>query len=428
MKAGIAKVNITPPVGVPMGGYLARKERSQGVHDDLYARALVLEDGDQRVALVSTDLLGCRKGLVREVRNLIERQTGIRGENVLLAATHTHSGPDTYLFMCDRTDLEPWISILPMNIAGAVYMAQRNIKNAAVDAATGRVEGISFNRQERERGGPVDPEVGAVRIDDSDGRPMAVVVNYACHAVVLGPTNLLISADYPGAVVGFLERAKDGVGAMFFNGACGNIDPIINLRAWGTGTFREVERMGTIIGAEALKVLEQTAGKFNVKIKVGIESFEPPLRKVPSLKEAQRVFEEKGQLLEKLREEKAEIEKVNRADYDLLQARFTRNLAKRIEEGEASTEVQVIVLDETVFLGIPGEMYTELGLDIKQRARELGFKNVIIAELANDLIGYIPTRKYLEQDVYPTKFSILAPGGEEKIRDTLINLMEKVSP
>ena len=195
MKVGLSSVNITPPIGVPMAGYSARMSSAKGIHDDLYAKVVVFDDGNTKATLIRCDLIGLGKDFIEDTRRLIEAETGIDGNNVMITCTHTHSGPITDSLF---PDLNAWMKVLSKKIKGAVAAANRNLKEAKIGFNRGSVEGIVINR--RKPGGPVDTEVGIIRIDDLSGNPMAALVNYTCHAVVLGPDNLLISADYPGYV------------------------------------------------------------------------------------------------------------------------------------------------------------------------------------------------------------------------------------
>src|SRR5215469_11490738 len=152
--AGAARTCITPPVGMPLSGYFAaegRKETSRDVHDDLYARALVIGDGISTLAIVTTDLIGLGDDVANAVREIISRETGISKEHIIVACTHTHSGPVTHAY--PPTDLLPgqadedYLRLMPRVIAGAAIMASRKMVPARVGAGTGHCE-ININRRE----------------------------------------------------------------------------------------------------------------------------------------------------------------------------------------------------------------------------------------------------------------------------------------
>ncbi|MFB0522144.1 MAG: neutral/alkaline non-lysosomal ceramidase N-terminal domain-containing protein, partial [Candidatus Bathyarchaeia archaeon] len=144
MKVGVASASITPPVGVPMAGYGARKGVSKGIHDDLYAKAIVFDEGDMKAALIRCDLIGLRRDAVKETRELIESEMGIDGDNIMITCTHTHSGPITDPIY---PDLDMWMKVLIRKMRGTVATAYRNSKEAKVGVGSGSVDGIVINRR-----------------------------------------------------------------------------------------------------------------------------------------------------------------------------------------------------------------------------------------------------------------------------------------
>ena len=400
MKVGISSVNITPPIGVPMAGYSARMGSAKEIHDDLYAKAIVFSDKDTKAALVRCDLIGLERNFVEETRRLIESETGIDRNNIMITCTHTHSGPITDSLI---PDLDAWMKVLSRKIKGAVVAANRNLKEAKIGFNRGSVEGIVINR--RKPGGPVDTEVGIIRIDDLAGNPMAILINYACHAVVLGPDNLLISADYPGFVMNFVERNL-GVPALFVNGACGDINPLDKLTVMRQkrkediydrhgGTFEEAKRLGNMIGAEAVKVFLGTETKNDLELKVASREIKIPLVDLPSIDELKRMLEENENLFRKLVSEKDAAQAYRIA----MLIQYARSIIKYVESGEnvRPTEIQVFRIGDGGLIALPGEIFVEIGLDIKKKS---GLKHTLICELANDAIGYIPTREAFKEPGY----------------------------
>jgi len=400
MKVGISSVNITPPIGVPMAGYSARMGSAKEIHDDLYAKAIVFNDKDTKAALVRCDLIGLERDFVEETRRLIESETGIDRNNIMITCTHTHSGPITDSLI---PDLDAWMKVLSRKIKGAVIAANRNLKEAKIGFNCGSVEGIVINR--RKPGGPVDTEVGIIRIDDLAGNPMAVLINYACHAVVLGPDNLLISADYPGFVMNFVERNL-GVPALFVNGACGDINPLDKLTVMRQkrkediydrhgGTFEEAKRLGNMIGAEAVKVFLGTETENDLELKVASREIKIPLVDLPSIDELKRMLEENENLFRKLVSEKDAAHAFRIA----MLIQYARSTIKYVESGEnvRPTEIQVFRIGDGVLIALPGEIFVEIGLDIKKKS---GLKHTLICELANDAIGYVPTREAFKEPGY----------------------------
>jgi len=269
IRVGLAKVDITPPVGGKMSGYAGRG-LSTGVHDPLFARIAYFESGETKVALVSWDVCEFQSSWLRkELENL-----GI--SNLLLCSTHTHAGPDL-----DEPDFpskeKPWRRTVEERILDAVKKAAAKTFPAFISAAEGNIA-IGYNRLKRERDqtattyfqnpwriplGPVDPTVCVIRIDGEEGKTRAVIVCYACHPVVLGPKNTTISADYPGVT---MKRIEERLGAdalcLFIQGCAGDINPLLMGREAGSEEdFTLVRQAGNLLAKEVEEVLEETKGK-----------------------------------------------------------------------------------------------------------------------------------------------------------------------
>src|SRR5208283_1130719 len=235
LKAGVAKVDITPPVGVPLWGYELRD--STGTLDPLYARVLVLEVGEKRLALVTLDLgRTFGRDSIDRLRAAAKASSGI--SYVFVTATHDHSAPslqDKY-----RNGTPAWETAMLEKIGNAIAEAHRNAAEARLGVGYG-VAYIGHNRHRLNADGtvtcfehnptqvptsPVDPTVAVLRVDAADGRPLAVIVNYACHPVVFGPDNTQYSTDYVGVMEKTVEEAMGGQPMCFFlQGAPGDINP-----------------------------------------------------------------------------------------------------------------------------------------------------------------------------------------------------------
>jgi hypothetical protein len=247
LRAGVAKVEITPTGGgVFLGGYDQRTSPAIGVHDPLFARALVLECGDQRMAIVSLDLIWFpSERVAREAKERLG--IGL----VLTAAIHSHSTPDLLysqrLWKPDRfKEVFRWTED---RVLEAIEKAKSDMFPARLSVANGNIT-LGYNRlimqpngrrtplfrnPERVPHDPVDPTVGIIRVEDAErGTTRAVVVNYACHAVCMGGRNLEISADYPGPMAAKVEKvlsSSHGQDAratlcMFTQGGAGSVNPL----------------------------------------------------------------------------------------------------------------------------------------------------------------------------------------------------------
>lgn len=242
LKAGVAKVDITPPAGVQMWGYFDRLTGAVSTLDPLYARVLVLETGETRLALVALDL-GRTFGpaALERIREAARKSSGM--SYVLVAASHTHAGP-VILDAYPDGQTPAWETADLEKIEKAIDEAHQH----AVDAQLGTGHGvvyIGYNRRRVNPDGsvtmfwtnptqvptsPIDPTVSVLRVDTADGKPLAVLVNYACHPVVFGPDNLQFSADYPGVMTQVVETSMEQATGtrplcIFLQGAPGDINP-----------------------------------------------------------------------------------------------------------------------------------------------------------------------------------------------------------
>src|SRR4051794_11819953 len=269
LRAGGARVTVTPPFGLPMIGFAGRGP-ARGTPDDLTATALVLEGpqpqlrgdapgaGISRLAIIACDLLFLRAEEVRAVCEAIAGLTDVPPDQVVIACSHTHYGP---LTEPDRDEqapqVEPYLANLVHQLAGAVAMARARAVPCRLSFGQGEVS-IGINRRERTADGqiilgqnplgPVDPRVAVLRIDGVDGHPLAAVLNYACHPVSLGGKCTDISADFPGTARRLVEE-ETGAMCLFLQGATGNINPL--LMGWD---WTHLARLGLPLGAEAVRV------------------------------------------------------------------------------------------------------------------------------------------------------------------------------
>ena len=245
LSAGVSVVSITPPIGVELSGYgYYLERRCDGVRDEVLCKALVLDDGARKVAVVASDLIGLDRETTTRIRRTVEERTGIPPDHVLLACSHTHSGPATIrLRGCGEVD-EAYVRLLARKIAGAVTMAYEDMEPATVRVGHGTC-GLGFNRVVPDA--PVDREVGVLRFDREDGSVKAFVVNFSAHAVTFGGDNRKVSRDYPGGAADAVEAVFPGSTMLFLQGSCGDVNPLDRYR-------NRPDTAGRVLAGEVLKV------------------------------------------------------------------------------------------------------------------------------------------------------------------------------
>lgn len=412
MRIGASKVNITPPVGAPLAGYSNRTSFSTGVADELHARTLFLDDGRIRLAIVTCDLIGILPEFTYRIRSGAQ-DLGIPIDGLMVAAFHTHSGPIPDL---GYASMDRYVGFLGGNLASGLAEAASNPVEASFGFSSTKVHGLTVNRRDP-HDGPTDPELAFLSWA-SDGGHHAHLANYSCHAVVLGPDNTLISADYPGYLMRSVE-GRTGSVCLFTNGACGDVNPFTRTRRARMergedvydrtgGTLGEAEEMGTVLGLRALDALGEmsfqeadlacTSNTLRLQVR-GPLSLEEASARTLGLQKEISAIEARG----------APPEQLYRTG---LQLAFSRRLRTALERGFIEIPMQAIGIGEVVLVGIPGELFVEIGLDIKRKAHSLGFKGLVV-ELANDYLSYLPSPSAFEEGGYEVEIARGLGLGEE---------------
>jgi neutral ceramidase len=252
LSAGVARRIISPPRGIFLIGYGDRSTGNVGVHDDLTATALVLEGGGVRVAVVALDILTINEFIVDRVRSRLAPT------EVLLCCSHTHSGPIAYAGERSPRRDRDYIDSLVEHIVEAVTEAQDHLQPAGLAYSRGEAS-VGINRREkmpdgrmeigRNPQGARDRSLQVVSVTTASEAHLATLVNYACHGTVLGPDNLLVSADWIGEMRRKVESELGGL-ALFLQGAAANINPDMY---WGDAqAFDKVAEQGRAVGEAVL--------------------------------------------------------------------------------------------------------------------------------------------------------------------------------
>jgi neutral ceramidase len=425
LRAGAAQIAITPPVGIGLAGYYFERG-ADGTNDDLFSKALVLDVDGSKAAFVVLDLISTTRPMVEAARRQIEQATGIPGANVMISATHAHTGP----VLAERGQREDaqggarmtqeYSSRLPALIAESVKLAAERSGTARASAAVVLEPNLSFNRRFHMRdgsvgwnpgklntnivrvAGPIDPEVGVIYFEAAPGgapaKPLATYVNFAMHPDTVGGAKF--SADYPGVLGRRLAEYKGpDMITLFANGACGNINHVnVNWAERQNGP-QEAARLGTILAGDVFKAWMQLRPVAPGALRVSTEIVKLPLRELKP-GDAERARE--TVLRYGMKDNRGFMEKV--------EAYRVLDVAAR-EGRPHEVEVQVIALGgDAAWVSLPGEIFVELGLAIKQASP---FRHTFIAELANGSIGYIPNRAaYVEGNYEPVSARCAAGSGE----------------
>ena len=386
-KASAAQVDLNPPVGSWMTGFGARITPTTGIHDPIMAHAVLLDDGHSKLAIVSCDLIGFTPAAVADIRHRIARKSSIPAVNILIACTHTHSGPTSMPFRGVMGNIDAtWLSEAEHKLVDLVAGLPAALQPAQLAVGTTKVSRIGYNRQDPAR--VMDDELNVLAIETAEGASIATLVNYATHPVVLGPSNLLFSADYPGELARCLSETRGGVG-LFLQGACGDVDPLVyQERGWGTGTFADTRQIGECLCAAAVEALKDVPRTAEVTLSVTSKMLEIPLDAPPTPEAlAQQVagFEADQQKAAAAGDEMQEKVALAMLEWagELGQAMDSDTVQQTLP-----SELFVAAINDVRLIGMPFETYTDIGLGIKQNLQPL--KGLYVG-YANGLYGYCPT-------------------------------------
>ncbi|HBN86342.1 MAG TPA: hypothetical protein DDZ89_21165, partial [Clostridiales bacterium] len=388
---GAGKTDITPVKPVPYLGFSPRHALFEGVNDKLYARAMVISDGNCEVAIISADtigmanhVLGKDRHFTDEVREKIEKATGIQKDQIMLTSPHIHSAPETISLrpLRDENGIE-WVEELQLKIVEAVAIAKADMFEARMKVATGNVEGISYNRRKESL---LDTGVTAVLFESINNDRVALITHFSLHPVIM-QVQELVSADYPGVLHQQLEcTIKDYEGGLFLQGACGDIDPVIG----NTRKFRDVHITGSALAGEVLKLYSKMSFPSYevqpVQIKTATGKMNLPSRSLPDAIQCE-------ELVKKIEEVHAQNKAWPASD------RIKEEHYYRIKEGSNpyEGELQMFLIGNVLLTGIPGEPFGELGRIIKQESKP--FWGLPVG-YANGYLGYIAPKAAWEKGGY----------------------------
>jgi hypothetical protein len=393
-QAGCARVKITPPVGVYLAGYFHLRE-SKRIRDDLYANAVVVGHEASRVALVGCDLISPSDELTGAAKALIEKETGIPPESVLIATSHTHTGPETRRGGVTSPVCDPWLDELPCQIADAVVRAAKGAFKANLRAGKVRVEGYAFNRLFRlksglerfglrgrkdevvDRAGSFDPDLQTLGIVDESGRLRAMVVNYAMHPDVIGGGRAdFISADWPGELARAVAAVYgEDVVTVFLQGTCGDLNQGSNEpSARPQGGEDKAVSLGRGLAGAAMLAHERAEPMTPLAVWGRMQAIDIPY------------YTRDETLRRQIEALKARPDGDRTPAQDKLIERFE---SWPHDNQDAPCPVQTIQIDDVALVGLPGEVFSQLGMDLKRFSPA---PQTMVVELANARVtGYVPT-------------------------------------
>jgi len=384
--AGAAKVALPLSPGLPMAGYGKRAGTAKGTHDPLFARALALKQGEERVLLISVDLLAITDEMRSAVFRKIQGNRPFPSRGLMISSTHTHSGPGGLSSgFLEQFSAGPfnrdYFEELTDTIADAALRAAGALKPARISYGTAAAPDLIRNRMNPS--GPVDPEVHFIEILGEVGQPIATLVNFSAHATVLKPDNLYFSGDYPG----FLEAALEEHGgiALFTAGSVADQTPHPIM---GLDGYPQAESMGRAL--------------------------------------AQKIRDSRRTLPEEISPLFAQTLSIQLPPTQV-KVRPDRRLASFLSRPffNSQTMIQAIRIGPIILVGIPADVSVVLGEKIKAHARERGMEAIIIG-FANDYIGYLLPHDLYLTDAYEARMSFHGPQMGEYFLEMAERLIDRV--
>ena len=418
LQAGVAKTDITPTESLYMGGYDSnmRDVPSDGTYGKIYIRAAVFDDTEKKIAFIVSDIVGYRG--YDSIRKSVSDETEIPYDNIILCSTHNHAAP----VIGGRNADSEWSGNFTQRVIATVKNAIKDCEPVKIGGGIGH-SSIAMNRRKKMEdtvsyitfdennssqsagkfktdnpvliheiagvyrlgtnpGGPIDDEVGIIRIDNMNGKPKAVFINYACHGTSLGGRNHTISSEWMGHMIEYMEKTVPGITGIYFQGAAGDINPrFVGGIDGGVDDLKKTALLGYEIGEEVVRVFNgiTTRKPLNVQIRLVQKDIICPL-------------------------------KYNRVMQDF---RTTT----------VAVPTTAIRINEFTCVTFPGELFHEIGKRIKSSTHN---RYSFLIGYCNAGLGYLPTQKAFSEGGYEPNASRFAPVAEkvylEEVKKILIDL------
>ncbi len=446
-KVGFSTVNVNPNLGHEIAGYYV-KRYAKGFLDDIEVSTLLLQKDGTNIAMISVDVCGINEDFGLDVSNMIEKATGISKDNVYLTATHSHTAPViAYNDRYPKTqELLDYIAFLKQRIVDSVALALADVKDAKMGYIYGYApERVAYIRRYKMKDGTtftcppiddpnidypigeLDQRINVIRFDRV-GAPTVVAVNYGLHADTINGE--LISADFPGVLRKTIEKALDGVKCIFFNGAEGDVgstnvhpkDGDMNdteisfdneMKSPGMARF-----VGRAIAGTVLQVYDKVHYVDVDEIKIVSKYIDIPSN-MPTPEEMPL-----AKLYTQLHLEGRDDEIPFKA-MQLTTAVADAMRKCRLENGPEFFTIRLtaVKIGPVVYLGIPGEPFTDIGVEIKKAK---GWNLIMPTALTNGNIGYFPMKSAYDEGGYEAKTSQFKAGVAETIIDEAIKLLNEI--
>jgi neutral ceramidase len=435
--AGAAQRSISPRKSIFLAGYPHVRRYSTGEHDPLLSSALYLESAGQRLLFIADDIIYVPKTLVARARDRIASEVGIPAGNILVAASHTHSGPKTVNPLATEADEAvpaanvEYLKFLEDQIVEAGIAAARNIQPAEIGLAVADATGVGTNRRDPSDTKDVDVPVMIVR--DLKHKAIAAMLVCSMHPTVLHEDSTLISGDFPGLARRQLQQNVLGADCpvLYHTGPAGNQSP---RHVTKSNTFAEADRLGKILADAVMKVIPTIAYQREIELGCRQAFAVLPLRTFSSEVDAQAKLEKAVARLRHLRETNAARTEMRTAEVDWFGAQETLTLSRAATEGRLAAaagscmpaEIQAMLIGPWTFVAWQGELFVEFALEVKSRCPS----TFLISYANGELQGYLVTKQAADEGGYESNNAIFQSptGGDLLVQKTLEILADRCKP
>lgn len=417
MEYSVSRVDITPVMDVFMDGYGARNGLSKGVHDSIYANSLLLKDNGSSFLILSMDILSIKREKADEIKQKIAAKYGLSGQNILIHATHVHSGP-ALAAKLSRGCIEEYVKFFDEQVMKSVDMCFKDTKTGTLYYGEGETY-IGMSRRQRAGGEvrlapapdvPVDRKLSVVVIKDKNEKIAAVIFNCACHPATMGGDNYLISAEFPGVARKVIEESFPGSTSLFIQGACGDINPAVISKGseYRQAYFSDVEFSGKILANDVSQVIKYGLKKVEPSFGFHIRSLTLPIGEYRM--EYFREMAESGQ------------------EY---RRKYGKYMLEKIEKGEETKEVKydlgiIRLASNLKMITFEGEVCSEYGVWIREFEPLV---NIMIAGYSNGHKSYLPTKRILHEGGYEATVTYCWAGYPgpyaENVQDIVLNAVKE---
>ncbi len=388
LRAGVARRDLTPPLSMksPLGGYGARMNQpATGVHDRIFAKALVLDDGSHRFALVTCDLLGLTFPVKPEIMKHLAAD-GWTSEQVLILPSHSHASIEMNAINPSNVFNIPQIGIHDQklyeftvaNFVEVIRSASKELQPVRIGTSNQNIEG--WNRNRRDDSTVTDNGLTITRVDTLNNQPLAVLVNFTAHPTYMTEKQMMFSAGWPGALQQTMESAiGDQVTVMYYNGAQGDQAPRTRPGS-GSSRWEMAQRYGLELGLLSAGQWAGTETQTDIPFAFHLESIDlPPTSWHP------------------------DFMSTGGKEYGLSEE-IMRDLLPRMQPKQTTSAS--LRLGDLLIVGIPGEMAAQMGMDLKAEAKKRsGAAHPVIGGLANEWISYILTPEAYRTGKYEASIS-----------------------